>query len=140
MSHASRQIKDWFVEAIESYGNITGIEESQPVQLDANAIAVIRYDREEIEDGDVHSGQLRVVTIEIVLTNYEPVTLDELVVFVEVPLQVYTATAYPGLDRPKLLQRNYSADRTRDRAVYICTLTYECAYYVDRDDPETITN
>ena len=140
MAHASKQIKDWFADALNSTGNLpVVIEDAQP-QIDANSACVLRYDREEIEQGDVHDDQLRTLTIEVVLTHYDRDLLDAMSVYAETPLQTYVISAYPGIDRPRLILRDYDADRNQDRAVYSCTLTYECVYYVGRSDPETITN
>jgi hypothetical protein len=137
MSHASQQIRDWFVTKLTGVTGLPNAVEGMPRQIAIDAKAcVVTSQSEEILRETLHPSPIeqRRHLIAVVLLAASLDAVDAMSVAAEEA--IHAATGYPG-NSLDLLDRTYSEDTQTDRSVVSVTLQYEALYFVARGDVET---
>lgn len=137
MSHASQQIRDWFVTKLTGVGGLPGAVEGYPRQIAAGATAcVVTCGTELIQRTTLHEPPIdsRDLAVLVVVIAGTLDAADALSLIVEETLAA--ATGFPGKDF-ELAQREYQENVDTDRDYVAVVITYNAAYYVVRTDVET---
>jgi hypothetical protein len=138
MSHAAKQIRDWFKGACTGVAGLPNATEGTPRQIPENTDACyVRTTTEEILRQTSHTPALdqRTLTVLVTLIANTHTEVDALSVLAEEAIEA--EPAYPG-GTFEPLSREYEENNETDRAYVALTLTYAAVYSVARNDVETI--
>lgn len=137
MSHAAKQVRDWFKTACTGVVGLPSASEGTPRQIVAGTdYCFVRSTNESVDDADIHIGQERRLTIEVVLIGNTFTEADTMSVLAEEAIA--NAAAFPGKTL-QLVQREYEENLETDRAYVSVTMSYVALYFVARNDVETFT-
>jgi hypothetical protein len=133
MSHASKQIRDWFIAACTGVAGLPNAEESAPSQIGVEVDACyITTPNETLEQVGINSPpvDLRVLTVNVGLLAGTYSEVDQLSLLAE--HAIFNKAAYPGKDLI-FVQREYEENTDTDRAYVSLVLTYSARYFVARN-------
>lgn len=137
MSHAAKQIRDWFLAELTG---VTGLPtpKAAPVRqfaIGANAVYVLcvseSLDRTTITGTVIDDRNL---TVQVVLVSDSFDAADALSVLAEE--NIADGVGFPG-KMFDLIQRDYESNVETDRDYVSVSLTYQTNYFVYRNDVET---
>ena len=138
MSHAAKQIRDWFITSLDAVAGLPTPTEGEPRQIpDDTDACFVRTTNESVELITLTLSQAateRALTVEVGLVAGTYTEVDALSVFAEEGLEL--AAGFPG--KGFVLQsRSYDRNIETNRDYVGLTLTYEASYYVELADVET---
>lgn len=137
MSHASQQIRDWFVTKLTNVSGLPSAVEGYPRQIAAGTTATIvscaneLVQRVTMDDPPTDERQLAVLVI-VIAASLD--AADALSLLAEEALAV--ATGFPGKTF-EMSQREYQENVETDRDYVSITITYTATYYVARNNVES---
>ena len=137
MSHASQQIRDWFVTKLTNVSGLPSAVEGYPRQVAAGTTATIvscaneLVQRVTMDDPPTDERQLAVLVI-VIAASLD--AADALSLLAEEVLAV--ATGFPGKTF-EMSQREYQENVETDRDYVSITITYTATYYVARNNVES---
>lgn len=135
MSHAAKQIRDWFITACTGVSGLPTPTEGAPRQIASNTDSCfVRTTSEEVEPADVHASQERTLAVQVVVVGNTFTESDAMSLAAEEAIAA--ATGFPGTDW-RLERRDYDENTETDRAYVSVVLSYVARYYVARNDVET---
>lgn len=137
MSHASQQIRDWFITKLTGVGGLPNAAEGYPRQFAAGTTACVvtsageTIQRVTIEDPPIDERN-HTVTVAVLASTLD--AADALSLIVEETLAA--ATGFPGKTF-ELIERNYEENVESDRNYVSVSIGYSAIYYVARNDVES---
>lgn len=138
MSHASKQIRDWFIASCTGVVGLPNAREGSPRQLPANVDACfVRTTGESCERITISLNELideRTLAVEVGLIANTHTEVDAYSVLAEEAIAA--SGTYPGKEL-RLTSRAYEENYETDRNYVGLTLAYEALYYVEDIDVET---
>ena len=138
MSHAAKQIRDWFVSKLTGVSGLPAARSGRPAQIAAGTRACyVTHGAETVEPLTMHNPREdeRQLPVLVVLVAESLDAADALSVLAEEAIA--NGTSYPATE-PALESREYAEEVETDRVVVSITLTYTAPYSVASNDVETL--
>lgn len=136
MSHAAKQIRDWFVSACTSVTGLPNAVSGTPRQLAAGAEAcIVRTTSDSVQPLDIGTKDEHELGIEVDLISDTFDGVDTLSVLAEEAIA--NKASFPS-ESWQLTGRSYAENRDTDRPYVSLILTYSVRYMVSRNDVETL--
>lgn len=136
MSHAAKQIRDWFVAACTSVGGLPNATSGTPKQIAPGAEAcIVRTTSDSVQPLDIGTKDEHELGVEVELISSTFDGVDDLSALAEEAIA--NKASFPS-ESFQLTSRSYTENGDSDRPYVSLTLTYSARYLVARNDVETL--
>lgn len=136
MSHAAKQLRDWFIAACAGVSGLPAASSGTPRQIAPGADAcIVRTTSDSVQSLDIGISDEHELGIEVELIA---ATFDDVDVLSVLAEEAIAAKASFPSESWQLTARTYTENRETDRPYVSLTLTYSARYLVARTDVETL--